>query len=149
MNRGKAIYFNSILIFITFLFSLELKAQESQEKFYSSIIINLVDNNWILVPLNDSFELENLGEEIKFVLMGQVEYLPISEISSLGYVYYNSDSNIIDLFEKDFDKDWLIFNTQGILLFRQRSKKPDLSSLRKGEIFIIKCGDNTFKYMPW
>lgn len=113
------------------------------------MMINLTSDNIILMALNDDFRIDNLKKEIKVYIGGNPTYIMIDEIESLGFLYVNGNVSSIDTFEKETPQVWTIYDINGRLINKSEAVKPDLSGLKRGEIYIIKTDTHTFKYMPY
>lgn len=130
-----------ILFFLIFIGSIGITAQGA-----SYLLVNLTSGNIVLLILNEDFKIENFGKEILIDITGQPTYVSIEDIESLGFLNFPNDTSSMGELNQNECQEWKIYDISGNLIREIYSTKPDFKGLKQNEIYIVKGGNQTFKY---
>lgn len=140
------------LLFLFFLsvasFSLKSQAADEDSSVVPYLIINFSQQDHYLIKLGEDFKINNLGEEIEIKGTEESKYISLSDMSSFGFLYQIDQDASLDSIDNDLPKNWQVYDSKGILINEIYSIFPDLSNLKKGEIYIIRSDNHTYKYIP-
>lgn len=121
---------------------------------------SLVKERFVLVQKNDVTSLYPVTDNADFSVSADEKFIisdagsddtviDLKEVTGFGITtrISASDHDIIDDITDADNKPWSISSMNGMLLRSSRSGTPDLSGLEKGQIYILKIGSATYKYV--
>lgn len=121
---------------------------------------SLVKERFVLVQKNDVTSLYPVTDNADFSVSADEKFIisdagsddtviDLKEVTGFGITtrISASDHDIIDDITDADNKQWSISSIRGVLLRSSRSGTPDLSDLEKGQIYILKIGSATYKYV--
>lgn len=140
-------FLRNIFLILTFLF-LNMRTPGLLANEIPYLFITGPDFSPYEVKLNDEFQIKNHDNILEIKMeSGDIE-IPVSSVSSIGFIYKNEEAGINSIKDKQPGK-LQIYNLEGRLIKETDSEFPDLSGLMVGKIYIIKQGAISYKYMPY
>ena len=148
--NNKHLFLKIILILICLL---GLKSVYAQKAF-PYLFIQYEDNMIFELKLSNDFLIENQSGilEIRGSLLENPITMPLKTISLFGIMYKETvtdDAGMDSFIDNTVNDIWQVYDIKGRLLRETNSNVPDLKNLPSGEIFIIKNGSSSFKYIPY
>ena len=120
----------------------------------------LEKERFILVQRNDIANLFPVSDNATFSVSADEEFfisdtdaedavIDLKGVTGFGIITRVSDSNhdIIDDMSGTGDKPWSISSINGVLIKSSQSGSPDLSGLVRGQVYLLKIGSATYKYV--
>ena len=101
----------------------------------------VTDNSHFSVSANEEFIISDADSEDTVI--------DLKGVSGFGITKRISDSNhdIIDDLTDANNKPWSISSINGVLIKTSPCGTPDLSDLVKGQVYILRIGSETYKYV--
>lgn len=145
--------FQAFLILVSLsILSIPVKAEDTlqEENDFPIFVIETLTGEPMEIPLGDNpIEIKKISENDGFTILelttGESNYvLELSDILRFSLILPAS-SGIGSIFTPD-SRYWEIYGTDGVL-WQKGEGKPDLTSLPKGKVFIVKQGNASYKIM--
>ena len=124
-------------------------SQDSNLQRQPYLLISDIENHTFQIRLSNDLMIENRNGILNIGDLQKGENMEInsSKIKSLGFMYLTEES-AINLIESEDSKSISLYDLEGMLIRECKDGYPDLTGLKKGEIYIIKKGEKTYKYIP-
>ena len=160
-------FFKGLLLFCMLLVCTNLKAQtrSANNAFNASsvtecphLLMEMSDGEIIYTLITQDLKLSHESDYVFNIITEKKQTsVDLSDIISLGILYMEPQpepdpdpdeggSTIVEAL-KAGDQPWSIMTVDGKVISQDKAGRPDLSSLPSGNVYIIKIGNRSYKYL--